>query len=135
VQKLVADLNRVYRDTPALYEQDFDTDGFEWIESNDRDNSIFSWVRRASDDSFVVCVTNFTPVVRDEYRIGVPAAGRYRELLNTDAAEYGGSGVGQPRELTTDKNKSHQHTNSLRLTLPPLATLVLEWIPGSRRRN
>jgi len=125
VQALVRDLNRVYRATPALYEVDFQARGFEWIDLHDRDNSVLSWVRRAADGRFVVCVVNFTPVVRDNYRLGVPAAGRYAELLNTDALQYGGSGLGNPGELTSDTIAAHGRDASLRLKLPPLATLIL----------
>jgi 1,4-alpha-glucan branching enzyme len=126
IQSLVTDLNHVYRQTPALFEQDFDQHGFEWIEQHDADNSIFAWIRRAADGRFVVCISNFTPVVRHDYRIGVPAAGRYRELLNTDALHYGGSGVMQPGELVTHSIPSQAHADSLSLTLPPLTTLFLE---------
>jgi 1,4-alpha-glucan branching enzyme len=128
VQNLVRDLNSVYKQTPALYEIDFSGDGFEWIERNDRDNSILAWVRRDKSGGFVICVTNFTPVVRDGYRIGVPQPGRYRELLNTDAEQYGGSGVVND-EIITEAQESHAQPQSLTLILPPLATLILQPVP------
>jgi 1,4-alpha-glucan branching enzyme len=132
VQTLVADLNQLYTHHPALHQQDFSAEGFEWIDYGDCDNSTFSWIRRANDGRFVVCISNFTPVVRHDYQIGVPAAGNYQRVLNTDNTRYGGSGVEQTGGLATENSESHGRANSLRLTLPPLATLVLEWIePGS----
>jgi 1,4-alpha-glucan branching enzyme len=126
VQSLVRELNRVYRDTPALYELDFDPAGFEWIDWNDRDNSVFSWLRRDRHGGFVVCLSNFTPVVREHYRVGVPAAGTYRELLSTDRAEYGGSGLTNPAPIAAQAIESHGRRHSLLLTLPPLATIILQ---------
>ncbi len=124
IQRLVRDLNRLYAATPALYEVDFSHDGFEWIDWNDRDNSVFSWLRRDSHGGFVVCVTNLTPIVRHNFRLGVPGAGRYRELINTDADHYGGSGVTHPNIEASDTG-CHGRPHSLVLTLPPLATVLL----------
>ena len=126
VQTLVRDLNRVYRDSPALHELDFSHEGFEWIDWQDADSSVFCWLRRASDGSFIVCVSNFTPLVRSGYRIGVPQAGRYAELLNTDAVAYGGSGVGIHGEIHTENIDAHGRRHSLQIDLPPLATLMLK---------
>ena len=126
MQKLVRDLNRVYKMTPALHQVDFSPDGFEWIDCQDRDHSVFSWLRRDRDGHFVVCVTNFTPVIRYDYNIGTPEAGRYRELVNTDSAEYGGSNKGNSGNIDAEKRASHGRPFSLKLTLPPLATLILE---------
>jgi 1,4-alpha-glucan branching enzyme len=126
VQTLVRDLNRVYRDSPALHELDFSHEGFEWIDWQDADSSVFCWLRRASDGSFIVCVSNFTPLVRSGYRIGVPQAGCYAELLNTDAVEYGGSGVGIHGEIQTENIDAHGRRHSLQIDLPPLATLMLK---------
>ncbi|MCW8846698.1 MAG: 1,4-alpha-glucan branching protein GlgB [Gammaproteobacteria bacterium] len=125
-QKLVRDLNRIYRDTPALHEIDFSPEGFEWIDSEDRDNSVFSWLRKARDGSFVVCVINFNPVIRSPYRVGVPAPGDYRELINTDATIYGGSGVGNLGGASAVAIPAHGRPASLELTLPPLAALIFE---------
>ena len=127
MQMLVRDLNQVYRATPALYQQDFSNEGFEWIDCQDRDNSVLSWVRRADNGDFVVCVANFTPEVRD-YRIGVPAAGDYCELLNTDINQYGGSGLVNADILHSECIACHGRGDSLRLTLPPLATVLLQLI-------
>jgi len=125
MQALVRDLNSVYRSTPALHQVDFEPQGFEWIDLHDRDSSIFTWLRRARDGSYVICAVNLTPVVRHEYRMGVPEAGTYRELINTDALQYGGSGLGNADELSSDNIGANGREHSVRLTLPPLATLIL----------
>jgi 1,4-alpha-glucan branching enzyme len=125
VQSLIRDLNDLYRSTPALHEVDFTSNGFEWINLDDKENSVFSWIRRDASGGFVVCVVNMTPVVREAYRIGVPEQGRYRVALNTDDQRYGGSGSGANTYDTSD-NPYHERPCSLELTLPPLATLILE---------
>jgi 1,4-alpha-glucan branching enzyme len=124
VQQLVRDLNLTYRALPALYQLDADQAGLEWIVS-DREQAIVAFVRRARDSSdFVVCVTNFTPVVRHGYRLGVPAAGTYVEVLNTDNGQYGGTSVGNG-PLEAAPFGAHDKPYSLSLTLPPLATVML----------
>jgi 1,4-alpha-glucan branching enzyme len=125
-QKLVRDLNRLYQETPALYQVDFKPEGFEWIDWQDRDNSVFSWLRRDRDGNIVVCVTNFTPVIRYDYRVGVPTAGVYTEVINTDASEYGGSNQGNAGRIDAENSASNGRPFSLKLTLPPLATLILK---------
>lgn len=124
MQKLVRDLNKLYVSTPALYEVDFSSAGFEWIEWNDRDNSILSWVRRDASGSNIICVSNLTPIVRHDYRIGVAAAGTYREIMNTDAAIYGGSGI-HNSSMETEQHASHGKEHSLSISVPPLATLMI----------
>lgn len=126
IQSLVRDLNGLYRATPALYELDFNAEGFEWIDWQDAENSVFIWLRRATDGSFVICISNFTPVVRAGYRVGVPQRGRYTELLNTDALKYGGSGIGVKGDLQSGEVESHGRQHSVQIDLPPLATLMLE---------
>ena len=126
IKNLVSDLNRVYRDTAALHELDFSHEGFEWIDWQDADSSVLCWLRRASDGDYVVCVSNFTPLVRSGYRIGVPQGGRYSELLNTDSSRYGGSGVGVHEDIHTEDVAAHGHQQSLQIDLPPLATLMLK---------
>ncbi len=127
VQRFVKDLNHLYQNEPALYEVDFDWTGFTWIDANDSDNSIFSFMRNArSVDEFVVVVSNFTPVPRHNYRIGVPKPGYYREILNSDSAYYGGSNVGNDGGKATESVPWHGHAQSLSLTLPPLATIMLK---------
>jgi 1,4-alpha-glucan branching enzyme len=126
VQDLVRDLNRIYRSRPALHELDCEPGGFCWIDCHDHENSVLSYVRRAADpDDLAVVVCNFTPVVREGYRIGVPRGGYYAELLNTDADCYGGSNVGNLGGVTAEKRSMHGMPFSLSLTLPPLATLIL----------
>ncbi|MDH5455603.1 MAG: 1,4-alpha-glucan branching protein GlgB [Gammaproteobacteria bacterium] len=125
VQALLRDLNHLYAATPALHEIDFDGRGFEWIDWNDRDSSVLSWLRRDSHGAFVVSVTNLTPLVRANFKLGVPEGGNYRTLLNTDDKHYGGSGAG-PHVVTATNEGRHGRPFSIELTLPPLATLYLE---------
>jgi 1,4-alpha-glucan branching enzyme len=131
IHNLIRDLNRVYRSHPALSEIDFDPSGFEWISPNDSDNSVISFLRRAQDRSrVIVCICNFTPVVRHGYRIGVPGPGVYYERINTDSEFYGGSNVGNPFGCANaEPVAAHGRDWSIALTLPPLATLLLEWVP------
>lgn len=125
VQSLVRDLNQVYRDNRALHELDFSPAGFEWLDWQDKDSSVLCWLRWASDGSFVVCICNFTPLPRPGYRVGVPLAGSYAELLNTDADKYGGTGKSISGALSTEKVEAHGRVQSLQLDLPPLACLML----------
>jgi len=125
VRKLVRDLNDLYRSTPALYELDCDADGFSWIDAANAPESVLSYARRGRDPhELAVVVCNFTPVPREDYRIGVPRPGRYRERINTDAMEYGGSGVGNAGEVHSEVYPMHGHPHSLCLKLPPLGTLI-----------
>ncbi len=127
VQQCLRDLNHLYRDLPALHQQDCDGHGFSWIDCNDRDNSVISWLRKGVDpDDFVVVVANFTPVVREGYRLGVPVGGWYRELLNTDSTFYGGSDLGLGGGVQAEPTPWHGHPFSLPLRLPPLAALYLQ---------
>ena len=127
IQRFVTDLHRLYRSEQSLHQVDFEPAGFEWIDCNDHTSSVISLIRRARDPrDFVAAAFNWTPVPRHDYRIGVPEAGFYRELLNTDAALYGGGNVGNQGGLQTDPVPSHGHAQSLRLTLPPLAGLVFK---------
>jgi 1,4-alpha-glucan branching enzyme len=127
VQRLVRDLNRVYRAFPALHEQDVQSEGFEWIAHDDSAQSVIAFQRRAKDGRAVVVVCNFTPVPRPGYRIGVPVAGAWREVINTDNGVYGGSSLSSGAR-STEPVASHHLGQSLVITLPPLACLVL--IPG-----
>ncbi|MCL2341281.1 MAG: 1,4-alpha-glucan branching protein GlgB [Proteobacteria bacterium] len=126
-QRLLRDLNLVYQSEAALHQVDFNWNGFRWIDANDSDNSVFSFLRYAKDpEDFIVVVCNFTPVVREHYRIGLPKAGAYRELINSDLAVYGGSDNGNKGALVTLPEPCHAFGHSLSLTLPPLATLWLK---------
>ncbi len=126
VHQLVRDLNRLYRATPALYQRDGEGDGFAWIDANNGAESVISYLRRGAGDpaAIAVIVANFTPVPRHGYRIGVPYPGRYRERINTDATDYGGSGIGNLGATEADAEPMHGHPYSLRLDLPPLAALI-----------
>jgi 1,4-alpha-glucan branching enzyme len=126
VHGLVRDLNRLYRAVPALYRGDCEGDGFSWIDANNGAESILSYLRRDRDDpeAIAIVVSNFTPVPRHGYRIGVPYPGRYAERLNTDAEDYGGSGIGNFGTVEADPEPMHGHPYSLSLHLPPLAALV-----------
>jgi 1,4-alpha-glucan branching enzyme len=127
LQRAVRDLNRLYQKEPGLYENDFDASGFEWIDANDRDNNVLSFIRKAkSGDDFIVIITNFTPIPRHGYRVGVPAPGCYREIFNSDSDYYGGSNVGNNGEQITDSISMHGHSQSLSLILPPLATIMFK---------
>ena len=126
LQRFVRDLNLVYRDQPALHQADFDWSGFAWIDANDSDNSVLSFIRFGQNpDDFIIVISNFTPVIREHYRIGVPTAGTYRELINSDLDIYGGGHVGNRHELTSQALRHHGREHTLTLTIPPLATLFL----------
>ena len=130
VQRLVRDLNAVYQVYPALYRKDCDADGFAWLIIDDRENSVFAFARMDGAGQLIVVISNFTPVPRADYRIGVPQGGHYRELINTDAAIYGGSGGGiggASGGADSAPLPAHGHAQSLSLCLPPLSTLMLLW--------
>jgi len=127
VKRWVQDLNRVYRREPALYEQDFTPAGFEWIDCHDMDNSVISFLRKASNpDDVLLIVANFTPVVRLNYRVGVPRGGFWKEILNSDATCYWGSGQGNLGGLDAVPVPSHGRPYSLSLTLPPLGIVFFK---------
>ncbi|MDX2140544.1 MAG: 1,4-alpha-glucan branching protein GlgB [Chloroflexota bacterium] len=127
IQHWVRDLNHVYSEQPALYEHDFDAAGFRWVSVNDADGSTLAFLRYADDPSdFVLTVCNFTPVPRQEYRVGVPEAGFYAELLNSDANVYGGSNMGNAGGVQSEEIEAHNFPNSINLVLPPLAIVVLK---------
>ncbi len=126
MQRLVRDVNRLYRNSPALYRHEFNWHGFEWIDCGDAQQSVLSFLRKGDGDEMMMVVLNMTPVPRHDYRIGVPREGRYREVFNSDSEFYGGSnmGNGSAQLLAEDKpwmNRQH----SLSLTLPPLAAIVI----------
>jgi len=127
LQKWMGDLNRLYRTEPALHELDMDPAGFEWIDCTDNQSSGLSLIRkgRSTGDIFLVAC-NFTPVPRLKYRVGAPRAGFWREVLNSDAKEYGGSGYGNAGGLEASSVPLHSRPYSLKLTLPPLSTLFFK---------
>ncbi|MEV1288559.1 1,4-alpha-glucan branching protein GlgB [Micromonospora sp. NPDC049679] len=123
VQDLTRDLNRIYRDSPALWSQDTLPDGFRWISHDDRANNVLSFLRRGADGSVVACVVNFAGVPRNDYRVGLPTAGRWDELVNTDATLYGGSGVGNLGSVTADGPARHGQPCSATVQLGPYAAV------------
>jgi 1,4-alpha-glucan branching enzyme len=127
LQRWVKDLNGLYRNEPALHELDFDPEGFEWIDCSDTQHSIFSHMRkgRASEDIIIV-TCNFTPVPRLNYHVGAPRGGYWRELLNSDAKEYGGSGYGNLGGIEASLRPFHGRPYSLKLSLPPLSAVFLK---------
>jgi 1,4-alpha-glucan branching enzyme len=125
--KFISDLNALYISEPAMHEVDFNWKGFEWIDFKDGENTVVSFIRRASDlEDFLIFVINLTPVPRHNYRIGVPKDGFYREMLNSDSAVYWGSNMGNEGGRFTDYFPCHGRDFSLNLTLPPLSVLVLK---------
>jgi 1,4-alpha-glucan branching enzyme len=128
LQRCVGDIARLYRSEPALHEGDCEPFGFEWIDCTDWEASVVSFVRRARDGREVVVVVNLTPVVRDNYRIGVPHGGTWIEAFNTDAADYGGSGIGNLGAVEARPHPCHGRSHSVVLTLPPLSVEI--FVPG-----
>ena len=127
LQGLLADLNQYYKNTPAIYEKQFFPEGFEWVSSDDGENSMIAYIRKGVEGQkmqLVVC--NFTPVVRENFNIGVIKAGQWREILNSDNKKYGGSGVKNEGIFTTNEWGTHHKPFSLTITLPPLATVIFE---------
>ncbi len=127
VQQFVADLNRLYRAEPALWERDYDLEGFYWIDCSDTENSVLSFVRQSADlSSRLLVALNLTPVLRTGYRLGLPAGGFWREVLNSDAAAYGGGNHGNLGGVHAEPWRSHGHAFSASLALPPLGAVVLK---------
>jgi 1,4-alpha-glucan branching enzyme len=127
MQKWVENINRVLREEPALYELDCEPDGFEWIDCHDADNSTLSFLRKPrTGGSLLLAVFNLTPVPRSAYRVGVPRGGFWKEILNSDAAEYGGSGMGNLGGVEATHIPSHGRPNSLEITLPPLGAVFFK---------
>ena len=126
VKDAVRDLNLLYASTPALHARDVEAAGFQWLVADDQDNSVIAWARKGREPGEIaIVVSNFTPVPREGYRIGVPEAGWYREAFNSDAERYGGSNMGNHGGLGTEPVESHGQKQSLALTLPPLSTAIL----------
>ena len=129
VMTLVADLNRLYTQHPALHELDFDPAGFEWIEANDSDNSVLCFYRHAKNQTeSLIVLLNCTPVPRDGYNIGVSNAGTYIELFNSDNKNYGGSNFSNSEAIVSYKHTTMNRENTLSVKLPPLAAIVLKYV-------
>jgi 1,4-alpha-glucan branching enzyme len=127
VHSMVRDLNRIYRETPALWSLDTDGSGFEWIDANDADNNVFSFIRKPRDpsDKPVVCVANFAAVPHLDYRLGLPVEGDWDEVLNTDSEIYGGSGVGNLGRVRAKADPHHGQPASAAVAVPPLGAVWL----------
>jgi 1,4-alpha-glucan branching enzyme len=127
LSKALADLNRLYRDEPALHEQDCEPGGFQWVEANDADHSTMAYLRQDhSGTESLLAVFNFTPVPRENHRVGVPEPGRWVEVFNSDAAVYGGSGQGNMGHVDSVPVPHHGHYHSLTMQLPPLGALFFK---------
>ena len=132
-QQWTKDLNALYRTEPALYEIDFSNEGFEWIDCHDWEGSTISFIRKGKNGTApILVICNFTPVPRHNYRVGVPEAGLWKELLNSDAPEYGGSGLGNLGGTEATQTESHGRRYSLSLTLPPLSALFFRPGPAGK---
>ncbi len=128
VKNLIGDLNRLYRDHPALHARDCEPEGFQWLIADDAANSVFAWLRKdGSGGPPIAVICNFTPVPRDRYCVPLPLAGRWHERLNSDAPHYGGSGRGNLGEVYATQVSSHGQPASAEISLPPMATLFLEY--------
>jgi len=125
VQRLVADLNHCYRSYPALSQWDSKPEGFQWLVVDDNENSVFAFARQDASGQQVIAISNFTPVPRYNYRIGIEKAGIYREIINTDSVFYQGSNIGNLGQIHSQPQASHHKPHSLSLALPPLATIYL----------
>ena len=126
VQALIRDLNRVYRDSPALWKLDHSPDGFRWIDANDADNNVLSFFRTDGREH-VVCVCNLSPVPRSGFRLGLPTAGTFHEVVNSDAETYGGTNVGNMGVVEAEATSWHGLDHSAVITLPPLGVV---WLRG-----
>ena len=127
MQKLVKDLNKIYRENAPLFELDSDPQGFDWLVVDDAQNSVFAFERRSRKGERIIVISNFTPVPRHDYRIGVNVAGQYHEILNTDSAFYEGSNFGNGGTVESEAIPSHGRDNSISVSIPPLATLYLKY--------
>jgi 1,4-alpha-glucan branching enzyme len=127
IQRLLGDLNRLHTSEPALYQMDFEWSGFEWIEAHDAAASVLAFMRRAKNlDDFVIAVCNFTPVVREDYRVGVPRPGYYREILNTDSRFYEGTDLGNAGGVQAEPIPWHDRPYSIKLKLPALSVMYFK---------
>ena len=127
IKKCITDLNALYKNNPALYEKQFHVDGFEWINYSDSENAVLSYIRKGNNEKeSLVVVCNFTPVVRDNYRIGLPTKGKLTQIFNSDSTEYGGSGVVMTKPIKIDKTPWNYREYSAELVLPPLSVVVFK---------
>jgi 1,4-alpha-glucan branching enzyme len=123
IRNCVKALNNVYRDTPALWQKDHEPAGFEWLVSDDADNNVFAWLRWGEDGQVMACVSNFSPVPREAHRLPLPIVGEWKEIFNSDAADFGGSGLGNIGSITAEPIALHGRPASANVVIPPLATV------------
>ncbi|PPK85717.1 1,4-alpha-glucan branching enzyme [Neolewinella xylanilytica] len=134
LQAFVADLNKIYRTTTALYENAYDQQGFEWIDIGDHQNSVLSYLRRGKEaDDVIAVIHNFTPAVRTKYRVGMPFEGKYALVINSDDEQYGGTGNYSQETMDSVPSEWNGRPNHIELTLPPLATLVFRFQPEGKK--
>ncbi len=127
IQRLVSDLNHLYRNEPALHQSDLNSEGFEWIDCHDRDNSTLTWLRQGQrPDQQIIVAANFTPVVRERRRVGVPVLGTYQVIFNSDSEFYGGSNVGNSLDLVAEPVAAQGRPASIEVTMPPLGVKFLK---------
>jgi 1,4-alpha-glucan branching enzyme len=123
LSRLVTDLNAVYRSSPALWSLDIEPAGFEWIDANDAGGNTLSWIRRGADGELMACVVNFSAIPHHDYRVGLPVGGTWSEVINTDASEYGGSGVGNFGAVHAEQVEWHGRPFSASVSVPPLGAV------------
>jgi len=127
VQNYYKELNKFYRNTPALYEKGFINEGFEWISYDDQENSVISYLRKGNNpDQNVLVVCNFTPALLKKYKVGIPSKLKLKEIFNSDAEQFGGSGIGNARQITSKKQLWNGRSHAAEITLPPLGILIFE---------
>ena len=135
LQEYTRALNKFYVENKSMWQVDFDWNGFQWIESNDNLNSIVSFMRKAEDsEDYLIIISNFTPEVKEGYRLGVPDSGAYEEVFNSDAVEYGGKGI-RNSLLNTEEEPYHNRSHSISLTIPSLATIYLKHAAAGSNEN
>lgn len=128
--KFIQALNHTYTSNSALWQRDCEPAGFEWLVSDDADANVFAWVRHAHDGSMVACISNLSPVHRSDYHLALPAIGTWKEILNSDAVEYGGSGEGNLGQIIAEANPLHARPASARVNLGPLSTVWFAFEPN-----
>jgi 1,4-alpha-glucan branching enzyme len=125
IKQIITELNQLYKSHPALYEKQFSSEGFEWINYSDHQNAVLSYIRKGNKEAEnLIVVCNFTPVVRENYRIGIPKKGKLKEIFNTDSTQFGGSGVTNSGLLTIESSPYDSRDYSIELILPPLSVTV-----------
>ena len=127
LQKLVSDLNKLYKNSPALYEKQFEPDGFEWISYDDHKNSVMSYIRKGNNENdLLIVVCNMTPIPRENYRIGLPKKGKLVQLFNSDDKIYGGGGMSNTKTITIETKDWNLKQFSAEITVPPLGVVIFE---------